>query len=189
MANFKALSTEVPGLVLIEPTVYGDSRGFFMETYHKETFAALGITAEFVQDNHSMSTKGVLRGLHFQKEHTQGKLVRVVRGCVYDVGVDVRDGSPTFGRWVGVELSDENKRQFYVPPGFAHGFLVMSDVAEFCYKCTDIYHPQSDGGIRYDDKDLDIRWPNVGVPFSLSAKDEALQGFLGQDYSAFKQFL
>ncbi len=189
MGKFKFIETEVPGMLIVENTVFGDSRGFFMETYHQEEFAAAGITAPFVQDNHSLSTKGVLRGLHFQKEHTQGKLVRVVRGRVFDVGVDVRPGSPHFGAWAGVELSDENKRQLWVPAGFAHGFLVLSDVAEFTYKCTDIYCPAAEGGIRYDDADIGIRWPQLGEPFRLSEKDTALPGLAGQDFACFERWL
>ncbi len=189
MGKFNFITTEVPGLIVIEPTVFGDHRGFFMETYHRDEFAAAGISEPFVQDNHSMSTKGVFRGLHFQREHTQGKLVRVIRGSVYDVGVDVRPGSATFGHWVGVELSEENKRQFYVPAGFAHGFLVTSDVAEFTYKCTDIYDPSSDGGIRFDDPKLAISWPDTGVPMQLSEKDRALPGFAEQDFSCFERWL
>ncbi len=189
MGKFKFIKTEIEGLLIVEPTVFGDSRGFFMETYHQEEFFAAGIESPFVQDNHSMSAKGVLRGLHFQKEHTQGKLVRVVRGCVFDVGVDVRKNSPTFGRFVGVELNEENKKQFYVPPGFAHAFLVTSDEAEFVYKCTDIYHPASDGGIRYDDKDLGIPWPALDVPYQLSEKDLALPGLQEQDFSCFEKWI
>ena len=189
MGKFTFIETEVPGMLIIEPTVFGDSRGFFMETYHKEEFAAAGLTAEFVQDNHSLSGKGVLRGLHFQKERTQGKLVRVVRGRVFDVGVDLRPGSPYFGRWAGVELNDENKRQLWVPPGFAHGFLVLSEEAEFTYKCTDLYFPAAEGGVRYDDPDVGIRWPELDVPFQLSGKDEALPGLRGQDFSCFERWL
>ena len=139
MGKFTFTQTEIPGVVVIEPQVFGDDRGYFMETYQKDQFAEAGIDKEFVQDNQSRSTRGVLRGLHFQKNHTQGKLVRVTRGEVYDVAVDCRPNSATFGKWVGVTLSEENKKMFYIPEGFAHGFLVLSDVAEFCYKCTDVY--------------------------------------------------
>ena len=141
MGKFTFTQTEIPGVVVIEPQVFGDDRGYFMETYQKDQFAEAGIDKEFVQDNQSRSTRGVLRGLHFQKNHTQGKLVRVTRGEVYDVAVDCRPNSATFGKWVGVTLSEENKKMFYIPEGFAHGFLVLSDVAEFCYKCTDVYDP------------------------------------------------
>ena len=141
MGKFTFTQTEIPGVVVIEPQVFGDDRGYFMETYQKDQFAEAGIDKEFVQDNQSRSTRGVLRGLHFQKEHTQGKLVRVTKGEVFDVAVDCRPHSATFGKWVGVTLSEENKKMFYIPEGFAHGFLVLSDVAEFCYKCTDVYDP------------------------------------------------
>ena len=147
MGKFNFIETEIPGVVVIEPTVFGDDRGYFMETYQIDDFAAAGIDKPFVQDNQSRSTKGVLRGLHFQKNHTQGKLVRVTMGEVYDVAVDCRPNSKTFGKWVGVTLSAENKKMFYIPEGFAHGFLVLSDVAEFCYKCTDVYDPTAEGGI------------------------------------------
>lgn len=188
MGKFKFVETGVPGVVVVEPTVFGDDRGYFMETYHKEEFAAAGITDEFVQDNQSSSRKGVLRGLHFQKEHTQGKLVRVIKGQVFDVAVDLRPQSPAFGRWVGFELSDENKRQMYVPKGFAHGFLVLSDIAEFTYKCTDVYAPQHEGGVRWDDADIDIAWPKLDVPYALSGKDEALPFMREQDFSFFEKW-
>lgn len=188
MGKFTFLKTEVPGIVVIEPTVFGDDRGYFMETYHKEEFEAAGIIGDFVQDNQSMSRKGVLRGLHFQKEHTQAKLVRVISGCVFDVGVDVRPGSPTFGKWAGAELSDENKRQLFVPQGFAHGFLVLSDRAEFAYKCTDIYHPQSEGGVRWDDPEIGIAWPTLDAPVLLSEKDGKLPLLHEQDFSFFAKW-
>ena len=146
MGKFTFTQTEIPGVVVIEPQVFGDDRGYFMETYQKDQFAEAGIEKEFVQDNQSRSTRGVLRGLHFQKNHTQGKLVRVTKGEVFDVAVDCRPHSATFGKWVGVTLSEENKKMLYIPEGFAHGFLVLSDVAEFCYKCTDVYDPTSEGG-------------------------------------------
>ena len=166
MGKFKFIKTELPGVLIVEPTVFGDERGYFMETFQKEEFAAAGITDEFVQDNQSRSSRGVLRGVHFQKEHTQGKLVRVTKGEVFDVAVDCRPNSETFGRWTGVVLSEENKRQFYVPQGFAHGFLVLSDAAEFCYKCTDYYDPSAEGGIPYDDATVGIRWTAGASIFS-----------------------
>ena len=163
MGKFTFTQTEIPGVVVIEPQVFGDDRGYFMETYQKDQFAEAGIDKEFVQDNQSRSTRGVLRGLHFQKNHTQGKLVRVTRGEVYDVAVDCRPNSATFGKWVGVTLSEENKKMFYIPEGFAHGFLVLSDVAEFCYKCTDVYDPTSEGGIPYDDPPSTSSGPTAAV--------------------------
>ena len=168
----------IEGLYEIQPKVFGDTRGWFMESYNQRDFEAAGLTMQFVQDNQSMSTKGVLRGLHFQKNHPQGKLVRVVRGQVFDVAVDVRPGSATYGKWHGVLLSAENKKQFYISPGFAHGFLVLSDVAEFCYKCTDFYHPEDEGGLLWNDPGIGITWPEVvgeqlrdGTPLTLSDKD------------------
>lgn len=160
------------GLVVIEPTVHGDSRGYFMETYNQRDFKEAGIEAEFVQDNQSMSTKGVLRGLHFQKHFPQGKLVRVISGQVFDVAVDLRRGSKTYGEWYGVMLSAENRKQFYIPAGFAHGFLVLSDVAEFCYKCTEFYHPEDEDGIAWNDPDLGIAWPNVEGEYHGTASSE-----------------
>jgi dTDP-4-dehydrorhamnose 3,5-epimerase len=188
LGKFKFVETGVPGVVVIEPTVFGDNRGYFMETYHKEEFAAAGVADEFVQDNQSSSRKGVLRGLHFQKEHTQGKLVRVIKGRVFDVAVDLRPQSHAFGRWAGFELSDENKRQMYVPQGFAHGFLVLSDVAEFTYKCTDIYAPQHERGVRWDDADIGIEWPELDVSYILSGKDKALPFVREQDFSFFEKW-
>lgn len=149
----------IQGLCVIEPTVFGDARGYFMETYNYNDFAEAGIDCQFVQDNQSASKKGVLRGLHFQKEFAQDKLVRAVRGTVFDVAVDLRPGSETFGKWFGVELSEENKKQFFIPKHFAHGFLVLSDYAEFCYKVTDFYHPNDEGGICFDDPEIGIEWP------------------------------
>ena len=172
MGKFTFTQTEIPGVVVIEPQVFGDDRGYFMETYQKDQFAEAGIDKEFVQDNQSRSTRGVLRGLHFQKNHTQGKLVRVTKGEVYDVAVDCRPHSATFGKWVGVTLSEENKKMFYIPEGFAHGFLVLSDVAEFCYKCTDVYDPTSEGGIPYDDPTVNVQWPDCGCEHKTSAKDK-----------------
>ena len=188
MAKFNFIKTELPGVVVIEPTVFGDARGYFMETYQKDEFAAAGIDREFVQDNQSRSSRGVLRGVHFQKEHTQGKLVRVTLGEVFDVAVDCRPNSPTFGKWTGVTLSAENKKMFYVPEGFAHGFLVLSDAAEFCYKCTDTYCPSAEGGIPYDDPTVGIQWPDCGCDYLLSEKDTKHQPFAGQDFSCFERW-
>lgn len=162
----------IQGLCLIEPAVYGDARGYFMETYNQNDMKTEGLDMVFVQDNQSMSSKGVLRGLHFQKNHPQGKLVRVVRGEVFDVAVDIRKDSETYGKWTGVTLSAENKKQFYVPEGFAHGFLVLSDEAEFCYKCTDFYHPEDEGGIAFDDPSIGIQWPELDVEYRMSEKDK-----------------
>ncbi len=179
----------IEGLHIIEPVVHGDSRGYFMETYNMRDMEEAGLNLNFVQDNQSMSTKGVLRGLHFQKQYPQGKLVRVIKGKVFDVAVDMRKGSKTFGKWFGVELTEENKKQFYISEGFAHGFLVLSDVAEFCYKVTDFYHPNDEGGIAWNDPAIAINWPEVngeykgtadgegyflsdGTPLNLSEKDK-----------------
>ena len=164
------VKTKLHDCVIIEPKVFGDDRGFFLETFQTQRYAELlGITLPFVQDNHSRSSKAVLRGLHYQKTKPQGKLVRVVKGEVYDVAVDIRQGSPTFGQWEGVILSEENKTQFWIPPGFAHGFLVLSDTADFEYKCTDYYDPSDEGSIIWDDPDLNISWP-IKYP-QLSDKD------------------
>lgn len=172
MGKIKVTTCEIEGLKVIEPTVFQDERGYFMETYNKKDYEDAGITKEFVQDNQSMSAKGVLRGLHFQKEHPQAKLVRVVSGTVFDVAVDVRPGSKTYGKWFGVLLSDENKKQFYIPEGFAHGFLVLSEKAEFAYKCTDFYHPGDEGGIAYDDPAIGVEWPiTEGMELIISEKD------------------
>lgn len=170
----KFIETRIPDVVIVEPTVYGDERGFFMETWEQRKFVAAGLDWAFVQDNHSRSVRGTLRGLHYQIEQPQGKLVRVTRGAVFDVAVDIRRSSPTFGEWVGVELSAENKRQLWVPPRFAHGFYVTSEVAEFQYKCTDFYAPEHERSIRWDDPELGIEWPLVegGKPL-LSDKDQA----------------
>lgn len=177
MGNFTSYKTPISGLIVIEPQIYGDSRGFFMESYSKRDFEEIGITAEFVQDNHSKSSKNVLRGIHMQKEHPQGKLVRVVSGSVYDVAVDLRKHSPTLGKWYGVELSAMNKKMFYVPAGFGHGFLTLEDETEFLYKTTDYYHPEDEWGIRFDDVDLNIDW-RLGVKsVVLSDKDKALGTF------------
>jgi dTDP-4-dehydrorhamnose 3,5-epimerase len=164
------IPTDFPGVVIIEPKVFGDQRGFFMETWNQANYAAAGITANFVQDNLSLSRKGILRGLHFQKPNTQGKLVYVLQGEVFDVIVDIRAGSPTFGKSINVTLSAENRRQVYIPPGFAHGFCVTSDSALFAYKCTDRYNPQAEASVQWNDPDLDIPWP-VSEP-DLSAKDK-----------------
>jgi dTDP-4-dehydrorhamnose 3,5-epimerase len=167
------LPTEIPGVVLIEPRVFGDARGFFMETWHDAKFAAAGLDLHFVQDNHSKSVQGTLRGLHYQIEKPQGKLVRVTSGEVFDVAVDLRKSSPTFGRWVGEILSAENKKMLWVPPGFGHGFYVLSPEAEFVYKCTELYAPEHERCIRWDDPELAIVWPLLGQAPLLSAKDLA----------------
>ena len=165
----KITPTAIPDVLLIEPDVFGDNRGFFMETWHQKKYAEQGLDVGFVQDCHSRSSKGVLRGLHYQLEQPQGKLVRVVTGKVFDVAVDIRKGSPTFGRWVGAELSEDNQHQFYIPPGFAHGFCVLSNSADFLYKCTDFYAPQYEYGILWNDPDIGIDWP--GRDFKISDKD------------------
>lgn len=161
MGKFKRNDTSIEGVYIIEPTVFGDDRGYFMETYSKKDFEEIGITTEFVQDNQSKSKKGVLRGLHFQKENTQAKLVRCISGEVFDVAVDLRPRSETYGKWEGVILSAENKKMFFIPKGFAHGFLVLSDSAEFSYKCDDVYNHEAEGGLKWDDKDIGIIWPEV----------------------------
>ena len=179
----------IEGLCVITPAVHGDKRGYFMETYNQRDMEEAGLNLNFVQDNQSSSTKGVLRGLHFQKQYPQGKLVRAIRGSVFDVAVDLRKHSKTYGKWFGVELTEENKKQFYIPEGFAHGFLVLSDIAEFCYKCTDFYHPADEGGIAWNDPEIGITWPEVqgeydgtasakgytlsdSTPLNLSEKDQ-----------------
>lgn len=180
---------EIEGLCVITPAVHGDSRGYFMETYNQKDMEENGLFLNFVQDNQSCSTKGVLRGLHFQKKYPQGKLVRVIKGSVFDVAVDLRPDSQTYGKWFGIELTEENKKQFYIPEGFAHGFLVLSDIAEFCYKCTDFYHPGDEGGLAWNDPSINIIWPKLvgeyrrtasgdgymledGTPLNLSEKDQ-----------------
>ena len=188
MGNFTFTQTALPGVVVIEPKVFGDERGYFMETYKLGDFAAAGIDKPFVQDNQSRSSKGVLRGLHFQKEHTQGKLVRVTLGEVYDVAVDCRPHSPTYGQWVGETLSDENKKMLYIPEGFAHGFLVLSDAAEFTYKCTDVYDPTSEGGVPYDDPDIGVVWPDCGCAYITSAKDKEHAPFKAQTFPYFEKY-
>lgn len=188
MGQIKVTKAPIEGLYVIEPSVHGDSRGYFMETYNKRDMEEAGFDMDFVQDNQSMSTKGVLRGLHFQKQYPQGKLVRVIKGSVFDVAVDVRKGSKSYGKWFGIELSAENKKQFYIPGGFAHGFLVLSDAAEFCYKVTDFYHPDDEGGIAWNDPEIGIDWGiegsyrgsadasgytlSDGTPLKLSDKDQ-----------------
>ena len=189
MGKIKVEKCPIEGLYVIEPTVFGDNRGYFMETYSQRDMAEAGLDMVFVQDNQSMSVKGVLRGLHFQKTYPQGKLVRVIKGRVFDVAVDLRSDSETYGKWYGVELSEENKKQFYISEGFAHGFLVLSDTAEFCYKCTDFYHPGDEGGLAWNDPAIGIQWPEVvgnyagsaladgytladGTPLNLSEKDQ-----------------
>ena len=162
----------IKGLKVIEPAVFGDARGYFYESYHYADYEAAGIPDVFVQDNQSASKRGVLRGLHFQIEHPQAKLVRVIKGEVYDVAVDLREGSETYGQWYGVLLSEENKKQFYIPKNFAHGFLVLSDYAEFCYKCTDFYHPGDEGGIIYNDPAVGVEWPiPAGMELIFSDRD------------------
>ena len=193
MGQIKVTKTEIEGLYVIEPTVHGDSRGYLMETYNQNDMHEAGLDMVFVQDNQSMSKRGVLRGLHFQKQFPQGKLVRVIRGEVFDVAVDLREGSATYGKWHGILLSEENKKQFYISEGFAHGFLVLSDTAEFCYKVTDFYHPGDEGGLAWNDPEIGIEWPQLrgdymgtadsdgyvledGTPLNLSEKDKLWKG-------------
>ena len=193
MSKIKVTSCPIEGLYVIEPTVFGDSRGYFSETYNQRDMEEAGLSMRFVQDNQSGSAKGVLRGLHYQKEYPQGKLVRVIRGCVFDVAVDLRSGSPTYRQWFGVELSAENHKQFYISEGFAHGFLVLSDEAEFCYKCTEFYHPGDEAGLAWNDPSIGVVWPHVrgeypgsadasgytledGTPLILSEKDQKWPG-------------
>ena len=183
----------IEGLCIITPAVHGDHRGYFMETYSRRDMAEAGIDVEFVQDNQSCSTKGVLRGLHFQKQFPQTKLVRVIKGRVFDVAVDLRKDSKTYGKWYGVELTGENKKQFFIPKGFAHGFLVLSDIAEFCYKCDDFWHPNDEGGLAWNDPAIGIEWPELigtyngtasaegyvladGTKLNLSDKDQKWRG-------------
>lgn len=193
MGQIQVTKAPIEGLYVIEPTVHGDERGYFMETYNQRDMQDAGLNMVFVQDNQSMSKKGVLRGLHFQKQYPQGKLVRVIKGSVFDVAVDLRAGSATYGQWYGVELTEENKKQFYIAEGFAHGFLVLSDTAEFCYKVTDFYHPGDEGGLAWNDPAIGIDWPqltgsypgsadgsgytlNDGTPLTLSDKDQKWLG-------------
>ena len=189
MSKITVTKCDIEGLYIIEPQVFADERGYFVETYNQKDFEEEGLNMVFVQDNQSMSKKGVLRGLHFQKEFPQGKLIRVIRGAVFDVAVDLRPESKTYGKWFGVELTAENKKQFYISEGFAHGFLVLSDEAEFCYKVTDFYHPGDEGGIAWNDPSIGIKWPQLvgeykgsaladgyamadGTPLVLSEKDQ-----------------
>ena len=193
MGQIKVTKAPIEGLYVIEPSVHGDARGYFMETSNQKDMHEAGLDMVFVQDNQSMSTKGVLRGLHFQKQYPQGKLVRVIKGSVYDVAVDLREGSPTYGQYYGVELTEENKKQFYISEGFAHGFLVLSDVAEFCYKVTDFWHPGDESGLAWNDPEINIQWPQLrgtypgsasaegytledGTPLNLSDKDQKWLG-------------
>ncbi|MCR4713369.1 MAG: dTDP-4-dehydrorhamnose 3,5-epimerase [Treponemataceae bacterium] len=185
----------IEGLCIISSAVHGDNRGYFIETYNQNDMKEAGLDISFVQDNQSMSTRGVLRGLHFQKQFPQAKLVRVIKGSVFDVAVDIRTGSKTYGKWYGAELSEENKKQFLIPAGFAHGFLVLSDIAEFCYKCSDFYHPNDEGGIAWNDPKIGIKWPGIegiyagtassegytvlGLPLNLSDKDKKWPSFEG----------
>lgn len=172
MSQIKVTKCPIEGLYVIEPAVHGDNRGYFMETYNQQDMAEHGLNMVFVQDNQSMSVKGVLRGLHLQKEHPQGKLVRVIQGRVFDVAVDMRPGSPTFRQWYGIELTAENKKQFYISEGFAHGFLVLSDTAEFCYKVTDFYHPGDELGFAWNDPAIGVRWPEVVGQYQGTASPE-----------------
>ncbi len=193
MGQINVTKCPIEGLYIIEPAVHGDNRGYFMETYNKRDMEEKGLNMNFVQDNQSMSVKGVLRGLHFQKEFPQGKLVRVIKGRVFDVAVDLRSNSETYGKWYGVELTEENKKQFYISEGFAHGFLVLSETAEFCYKVTDFYHPGDEGGLAWNDPEIAIEWPELlgeydgtanaggyalsdGTPLNLSDKDQKWLG-------------
>jgi dTDP-4-dehydrorhamnose 3,5-epimerase len=173
MGKFKFTKTSIADVYIIDPTVFGDERGYFMETYNENEFKEAGLDLNFVQDNQSKSTKGVIRGLHFQKKSPQGKLVRVIKGEVFDVAVDLRNDSPTYGKWEGVTLSEDNKKQFYVPEGFAHGFLVLSDEAEFTYKCTNFYDAEDEGGILWNDPEIGIDWPIKNInDVVLSEKDK-----------------
>ena len=193
MGQIKVTKCPIEGLYIIDPAVHGDSRGYFMETYNQNDMHEAGLDMVFVQDNQSMSVKGVLRGLHFQKQYPQGKLVRVIKGRVFDVAVDLRSESETDGKWYGVELTEENKKQFYISEGFAHGFLVLSETAEFCYKVTDFYHPGDEGGLAWNDPQIGIDWPELtgtysgtasaegyamedGTPLNLSQKDQMWLG-------------
>lgn len=190
MGNFNFIETKIQGVYIIEPKIFGDNRGYFMETYNKEHFEEVGLNMTFVQDNESKSTKGVLRGLHFQKKHSQGKLVRVTKGEVFDVAVDLKKGSPTYGQWEAVVLSEENKKQFYIPEGFAHGFLVLSDEAVFNYKCTDFYSPEYDGGVMWNDPDINIKWPLEGIEnIVLSEKDKKHPNLKDLDLSEYLDYI
>lgn len=174
----KVIPTHIPDVLILEPQVFGDARGFFLETWNARKFADLGLDWTFVQDNHSRSVQGVLRGLHYQIRHPQGKLVRVTQGAVFDVAVDLRQSSPTYGQWAGVELSADNQRLFWIPPGFAHGFYVLSESADFLYKCTDYYYPEYDRSLRWDDPTIGIAWPLLnGEQPTISAKDAAAKSW------------
>ncbi len=178
MGKITVETCEIEGLKVVTPQVFGDERGYFMETYNFRDFSEAGIKETFVQDNQSSSTQGVLRGLHFQIDHPQDKLVRVVRGEVFDVAVDLRKDAKTFGKWFGVTLSEKNKKQFFIPKNFAHGFLVLSETAEFCYKCTDFYHPGDEGGLPYDDKEIGIVWPMVDeLKLNINDRDRGWPSF------------
>lgn len=181
----KVIETALPGVLIVEPKVFGDTRGFFLETFHQERYANIGIPAEglqFVQDNHSRSSKGVLRGLHFQLENPQGKLVSAGTGAVFDVAADVNPDSEHYGQWVGVELNEENHRQLWIPPGYAHGFCVLSDVTDFQYKCTSFYHPASEAGVRWDDSELAINWPIDAPLLSLKDQQQPLLSEVAREY-------
>jgi dTDP-4-dehydrorhamnose 3,5-epimerase len=188
MAQFEFKETKIKGVWEIQPNVHGDDRGYFFEVYQKDLFEPYGIKAEFLQDNESFSTKGVLRGLHFQKNHTQGKLVRVTQGRVFDVAVDCRPGSETFGQWTAVTLDADKHNMFYLPEGMAHGFLVLSDTAQFTYKCTDIYDPTSEGGIPWDDPTVHVEWPELDMEYKTSPKDKEHESFADQKFEYFKQY-
>jgi len=178
IGNFTFIETDIKDVYVIEPKIFGDNRGYFEETYQYESFKEAGLDMIFVQDNESKSKKGVLRGLHFQMQYSQGKLVRVLQGEVFDVAVDLRKDSETYGKWTGVKLSSKNKKMFYIPENFAHGFLVLSDEASFAYKCTNLYHPEFDSGIIWNDKDINIEWPLEGIEeILLSDKDRKQQTF------------
>ena len=180
------ITTNLPGVIVIEPKVYSDKRGFFLETFREDVLLQAGINAHFVQDNHTRSSQGVLRGLHYQMTQTQGKLVRVAAGSVFDVVVDVRSSSPTFGQWYGTELNEDNIKMIYVPPGFAHGFVVLSETADFIYKCTDYYHPESEQGIAWDDPDLNIDWSIAEIAEKISLSDKDKQNVKLKDQPAEK---
>ncbi|WP_303294779.1 dTDP-4-dehydrorhamnose 3,5-epimerase [Methanobrevibacter woesei] len=184
MGQFKFTNTKIEGMFLVEPAVFEDNRGYFMETYNENDFKDAGYDLIFVQDNQSKSSKGVLRGLHLQVNYPQGKLVRVIKGEVFDVGVDLRKDSDTYGEWFGAILSDENKKQLFIPEGFAHGFLVLSDEAEFVYKCTEFYHGDDEGGIKWDDSDIGIDWPLDDIDeIILSDKDKEWKTLKESNYS------
>lgn len=177
MNNFTVIKTPIEGLVVIEPKVFTDTRGFFMESYNKESFCELGLSMEFVQDNHIKSRIGVLRGIHFQRKFSQGKLVRVIKGSVYDVAVDLRKDSQTFGQWYGIELTEKNNKMLYIPENFGHAFLTLEDDTELYFKTTNVYHPEFESGIIYYDEDLGIAWPEIEGEYVLSEKDKNLPTF------------